>query len=106
MKNTPLVKLILSEIQFIQISNLARVLGIKAGITYNGVELRTRIADETNPDGLDLTNVYQNSGYMFSTINPVEVSAEGNVIDLEIRISEGKPAYFNNVTYFRKRCNQ
>ena len=35
---------------------------------------------------------------MFSTINPVEVSAEGNVIDMEIRISEGKPAYFNNVT--------
>ena len=35
---------------------------------------------------------------MFSSINPVEVSAEGNVIDMEIRISEGKPAYFNNVT--------
>ena len=35
---------------------------------------------------------------MFSSINPVEVSAEDNVIDLEIRISEGKPAYFNNVS--------
>ena len=78
-----------------QLSNL---LQIKEGDTYNGVELRERIADETNPDANDITNAYQNFGYMFSTINPVEVSAEGNVIDMEIRISEGKPAYFNNVT--------
>nr|WP_241697236.1 outer membrane protein assembly factor BamA [Winogradskyella eckloniae] len=77
---------------------LALVLGIKEGDTYNGVELRERIADDTNPDAQDITNLYQNNGYMFSTINPVEVSAEGNVIDMEIRISEGKPAYFNNVT--------
>ncbi|GGW67425.1 Beta-barrel assembly machine subunit BamA [Winogradskyella epiphytica] len=77
---------------------LSNVLQIKEGDTYNGVELRERIADDTNPDADDLTNLYQNFGYMFSTINPVEVSAEGNVIDMEIRISEGKPAYFNNVT--------
>ena len=77
---------------------LGLLLGIKEGDTYNGVELRERIADETNPDAQDITNAYQNNGYMFSTINPVEVSAEGNVIDMEIRISEGKPAYFNNVT--------
>jgi outer membrane protein insertion porin family len=77
---------------------LSRILNIKEGDTYNGVELRERIADDSNPDANDLTNAYQNFGYMFSTINPVEVSAEGNVIDMEIRISEGKPAYFNNVT--------
>jgi outer membrane protein insertion porin family len=77
---------------------LSSVLGIKQGDTYNGVELRERIADQSSPDANDLTNLYQNFGYMFSTINPVEVSAEGNVIDMEIRISEGKPAYFNNVT--------
>jgi len=77
---------------------LSAILRIKEGDTYNGVELRERIADEANPDADDLTNAYQNNGYMFSTINPVEVSAEGNVIDMEIRISEGKPAYFNNVT--------
>ena len=77
---------------------LSGILRIRQGDTYNGVELRERIADESNPDAQDLTNAYQNNGYMFSTINPVEVSAEGNVIDMEIRISEGKPAYFNNVT--------
>ena len=77
---------------------LAQMLGIKEGDTYNGVELRERIDDPNDPDALSLANAYQNNGYMFSTINPVEVSAEGNVIDMEIRISEGKPAYFNNVT--------
>jgi outer membrane protein insertion porin family len=62
------------------------------------VELKKRIADDTKPDARDITNLYQNSGYLFSSINPVEVSADGNVIDMEIRISEGKPAYFNSVT--------
>ena len=77
---------------------LQSVLRIKEGSTYNGVELKKRIADDSKPDADDITNLYQNNGYLFSTINPVEVSAAGNVIDMEIRISEGKPAYFNNVT--------
>ncbi len=77
---------------------LSSILRIKEGSTYNGVELRKRIADDSKPDAADLTNLYQNNGYLFSTINPVEVSADGNVIDMEIRISEGKPAYFNNVS--------
>ncbi|MGJ8548002.1 outer membrane protein assembly factor BamA [Winogradskyella wichelsiae] len=77
---------------------LSLLLGIKEGDTYNGVELRERIADESNPDANDITNAYQNYGYMFSSINPVEVSAEGNVIDMEIRVVEGKPAYYNNIT--------
>ena len=77
---------------------LSNILRIKEGDTYNGVELRKRIADNTKPDAVDITNVYQDSGYLFSTINPVEVSAVGNVIDMEIRINEGKQAYFNNVT--------
>lgn len=76
---------------------LSSVLKIKEGATYNGVELKKRIADDTKPDAIDLTNLYQNSGYLFSSINAVEVSADGNVIDLEIRITEGKPAYFNKV---------
>ena len=77
---------------------LSSVLRLKEGDTYNGVLLKKRIADDSKPDGDDLTNLYQNNGYLFSTINPVEVSADGNVIDLEIRITEGKPAYFNNVS--------
>ncbi len=77
---------------------LQRYLRIKKGDTYNGILLQKRIQDNSKPDADDITNLYQNFGYLFSTINPVEVKAENNVIDMEIRISEGKPAYFNNVS--------
>jgi len=79
-------------------AQLSRVLGLKSGDTYNGVLLRKRIADQTKPDGEDLTNLYQNNGYLFSSINPVEVSAANDTINFEIRITEGKPAYFNRIT--------
>jgi outer membrane protein insertion porin family len=77
---------------------LNRMLRIRKGDTYNGVLLQKRIADGSKPDADDITNLYQNNGYLFSSINPVEVSADNNVIDMEIRITEGKAAYFNSVT--------
>ncbi|WP_452225152.1 outer membrane protein assembly factor BamA [Lacinutrix chionoecetis] len=77
---------------------LKRQLRIEKGDTYNGVLLEKRIADNSRPDGDDITNLYQDHGYLFSTINPVEVSADGNVIDMEIRIIEGKPTYFNKIS--------
>ena len=77
---------------------LNQMLRIRKGDTYNGVLLEKRIADNSKPDGDDITNLYQNSGYLFSSINPVEVSADGNVIDMEIRITEGKAAHFNSVS--------
>ena len=77
---------------------LNQVLGIKKGDTYNGVLLRERIADNTKPDAEDVTNLYQNNGYLFSQINPVEVSAQNDTIDFEIRIIEGKETFLNHVT--------
>ncbi|MDI9257725.1 MULTISPECIES: outer membrane protein assembly factor BamA [Flavobacterium] len=77
---------------------LGRILGIKKGETYNGVLLEKRIADKTKPDGEDLTNLYQNNGYLFSNINAVEVKTANDTIDFEIRIVEGPIAYFNNIT--------
>ncbi len=77
---------------------LNQILKIKEGDTYNGVELEKRIADKSDPDANDLSNLYQNNGYLFSSITPVEVNADGNIIDLEIRINEGKPAYFNKIS--------
>ena len=77
---------------------LNQILGIKKGEVYNGVLLQKRIADQTKPDGMDLTNLYQNNGYLFSNINAVEVKTANDTIDFEIRIVEGPIAYFNNVT--------
>ena len=77
---------------------LRQVLGIKKGETYNGGLLQERIADNTDPEANDLTNLYQNNGYLFSGINPVEVAVRNDTIDFEIRIKEGKLAYFDHVT--------
>jgi outer membrane protein insertion porin family len=77
---------------------LNSILGIKRGEIYNGVLLEKRIADKTSPDAEDVTNLYQNNGYLWSNINPVEVKTENDTIDFEIRITEGPIAYFNNIT--------
>ncbi|RAR71792.1 Beta-barrel assembly machine subunit BamA [Flavobacterium aciduliphilum] len=77
---------------------LSGLLGIKKGDAYNGVLLEKRIADKTKPDGEDITNLYQNNGYLFSTINPVEVKTVNDTIDFEIRVTEGPVAYFNKIS--------
>ena len=79
-------------------AQLSRILGLSEGDTYNGVLLKKRISDETKPDGEDLSNLYQNNGYLFSNVNAVEIAAENDTIDFEIRINEGKPAYFNKIS--------
>ncbi|MNX76587.1 Outer membrane protein assembly factor BamA precursor [compost metagenome] len=60
--------------------------------------LQKRIEDKTKPDGNDVKNLYQNSGYLFSTVNAVEVKTANDTIDFEIRIMEGPLAYFNKIT--------
>lgn len=76
---------------------LNQILGIEQGDSYNGVLLKERIQDE-KPDANDLSNLYQNNGYLFSSVNAVEVSAENDTIDFEIRINEGKLASFNKIS--------
>jgi outer membrane protein insertion porin family len=77
---------------------LEQYLDIKKGDVYNGVLLEKRIADKTRPDADDLTNLYQNKGYLFSNINPVEVRTANDSIDFEIRVTEGPIAYFNKIS--------
>lgn len=77
---------------------LNQILGVKKGDTYNGVLLEKRIADKSKPDAEDITNLYQNNGYLFSNINAVEVKTANDTIDFEIRITEGPIAYFNKIS--------
>ncbi|AJA68900.1 BamA/TamA family outer membrane protein [Myroides odoratimimus] len=79
-------------------SQLKQVLGIEKGDVYNGVLLDKRIDDKTDPDGYYISNVYQNNGYLFSNVNPVEVRTANDTIDFEVRIVEGPIARFNNIT--------
>jgi len=77
---------------------LRQVLGIQKGDVYNGTLLGERIADPTDPDALDITNLYQNNGYLAVQIDPVEVAVRQDTIDFEIRIIERSEFYFDHVT--------
>ena len=70
---------------------------IGEGNTYNCVLLQERIENAEDPEANDLTNLYQNNGYLFSRINPVEVAVKNDTIDFEVRIHEGKIAYFDHI---------
>jgi outer membrane protein insertion porin family len=77
---------------------LKQKLGLYKGDIYNAVLLEKQVADNTNPDADDITNLYQNNGYMFSNVTPVETGVRNDTIDFEIRISEGKLTYFKNIS--------
>lgn len=75
---------------------LDTVLGIKKGDTYNPSLLSERLY--YSPNGYDISSIYMDDGYLFFQVTPLEVAVEGDSIDIDIRIGEGKQAYFNNVS--------
>ncbi|MHA6250156.1 outer membrane protein assembly factor BamA [Pontibacter sp. CAU 1760] len=76
---------------------LSRVLGIGKGDVYNQQELDKRL--NYNPTGgIDVSALYQNDGYLFSRIEPVEVRVENDSIDLVMRVTEGPQATINKIT--------
>lgn len=76
--------------------DLNKVLDMKRGDVYNREKID--MAMNYNPSGLDISTLYQDNGYLFFNITPVETSVEGDSVDLEFRIYEGKQAVINRVT--------
>lgn len=74
---------------------LARVLNIKNGDVYNADLLQKRIS--MDQDGGDISSLYYDDGYLFFSVNPVEIAVENDSIDIEIRINEGPQATIRNV---------
>ncbi|TRO64205.1 BamA/OMP85 family outer membrane protein [Christiangramia sabulilitoris] len=75
---------------------LNKFLGIKKGDVYNGVLLDERVQGR-EPNKTSIANEYQNNGYLFSDIDLVETNVYNDTIDFEIRIREGKEAYFDEI---------
>ena len=75
---------------------LNKVLNISKGDVYNTTLLETNLS--MNPDGLDVSSLYLDDGYLFFNAIPVEVRVENDSIDLEIRVMEHSVAYINRVT--------
>ncbi len=75
---------------------LSEVLKIRKGDVYNQSELEANL--NYNPNGIDISTLYLDDGYLFFSIVPVEVNVENDTIDLEMRIREGKQATINKVS--------
>lgn len=75
---------------------LSQVLGIKKGDIYSIENLEKKL--NYNPNGNDVTSLYMDDGYLFFSVEPVEVLVEGDSIDLEMRIYEGTQANLNRIT--------
>ena len=73
---------------------LDRVLNVKTGDVYNLKLLNKRLTEDEDA----VSKLYQDNGYLFFNIDPVEVKVESDSIDYEMRMYEGKPATINNVT--------
>ncbi|MFV8226275.1 BamA/OMP85 family outer membrane protein [Christiangramia aquimixticola] len=75
---------------------LSRLLGVKKRDVYNGVVIDERIQSR-EPNKTSIANIYQNNGYLFSNIDLVETNVYNDTIDFEVRIVEGKEAYFDEI---------
>ena len=79
-------------------SLLSLVLGINKGDIYNVGLLNKRLGKELSQEGGDISGLYQDDGYLFFRIEPVETAVYNDTIDHEIRITEGPQARIKNVT--------
>jgi len=75
--------------------DLSNVLQIRKGDVYNKELLETNL--QFNQNGPDVSSLYLDNGYLFFSVDPVEVSVSNDSIDLEIRIREGDQATVKNV---------
>lgn len=75
---------------------LDTLLNIRKGDIYNPERLERKL--NFNPEGVDISSLYLDEGYLFFNIDPVEVLVENDSIDLEFRIYEGPQATIRNVT--------
>ncbi|MBN7814084.1 BamA/OMP85 family outer membrane protein [Algoriphagus pacificus] len=71
-------------------------LGIQKGDVYNKELLDKRLNYDPQK-GDDVSSLYQDDGYLFFNIDPVEVNVAGDSIDLEMRIFEGPQVTVNSV---------
>jgi outer membrane protein insertion porin family len=79
-------------------SILTLILGIKKGDIYNAQTLNTKLGKEITAEGGDISNLYQDDGYLFFRIDPIETAVYNDTIDHEVRIVEGPQATIKNIT--------
>ncbi|MBE2247032.1 MAG: BamA/TamA family outer membrane protein [Candidatus Competibacteraceae bacterium] len=74
---------------------LDTLLAVKRGDVYNREKIEQSL--RFNPSGMDISALYQDIGYLFFNVEPYEILIEGDSVDLEMRIYEGKQARINKI---------
>ena len=77
--------------------NLNTILKINKGDVYDVVTMEKRLFGGGKQSEYDVTKLYRDNGYLFFNIQPVELNIEGDSVDVEMRVVEGKPATLNNI---------
>lgn len=76
--------------------DLGKVFNIKKGSVYNQSHIEDRLNGSSGAQDA-VSSLYQDNGYLFSRLIPVEAKVDHDSVDLEIRIFEGDQAYLNNI---------
>ena len=72
---------------------LNSMLTMGEGDVYNQKKLGERLLSDEDA----VSSLYSNRGYIFATLDPVEVNVENDSVDIEIRVFEGMQATINRV---------
>ena len=76
---------------------LNNILQIKKGDVYDVVTMEKRLHGGGKENEYDVSKLYRDNGFLFFNVTPVEVNIQNDSIDVEMRISEGKPAILNEI---------
>ena len=76
---------------------LNEILMVKKGDVYDLVTMQKRLYGGGKQTEYDVSKLYRDNGYLFFNIQPVELNIQGDSVDVEMRVVEGKPATLNNI---------
>ena len=77
--------------------SLNSLLMINKGDVYDVVTMEKRLFGGGKETEGNVSTLYRDNGYLFFNLQPVELNIEGDSVDVEIRVVEGKPATLNNI---------
>ena len=78
-------------------SLLSTILNIKKGDIYNREILFNKLGKIQTPEGGDISGLYQDDGYLFFRVDPIETAVYNDTIDFEIRMVEGPQATIKTI---------
>lgn len=73
-------------------------LGINKGDVYNLELLNKRLGKQLTAEGGDIGSLYQDDGYLFFRVEPIETAVYNDTIDFELRMSEGPQATYGKIS--------